>query len=300
MPPTSRARPGGPALTGQDWWGAFELVWPRPTYDILESPQGAWGQAWAAIPHRRIPFLASPLPTPWVPIGREAPLRTSLFGSLPRVAGPSAGETSITYRLGWPAGGIFGPNASARVPDYAPLPVAAEILLDAQGVAPDDPAKLLAFVNRWGRLGVGLPGAEDFGADGVQWTGACLRELTQWIQALYALQHRQPTTITWAELATVLETRLAGVHLGASPVQHGLVPRFPLGRLLDALYLELWGWATAAKRLRRCPRCTDFFIRRREDQIFCTGRCARLWHVKRWKNKQRQQQRRQRRTREDC
>jgi hypothetical protein len=43
---------------------------------------------------------------------------------------------------------------------------------------------------------------EDFGADGVQWTGLCLRELTQWIQALYALQLRQPTLITWAELAT--------------------------------------------------------------------------------------------------
>lgn len=297
MPPTSRTRHGGPELSGHDWWGAFDLVWPRPTYEILETPQGAWGQAWAAIPHRRIPFLASPPPAPWVPIGREAPMRTSLFGSLPRVAGPSAGETVIAYRLEWPAGGIFAPKESARTISYEPLPVAADILLEAQRVAPDEPSGLLAFVNHWGRLGVGIPGAEDFEADGVQWAGVCLRELTQWIQALYALQHRQPTLITWAELAAGLETRLAGVHLGARPLRHGLVPRFPLRRLLDALYLELWGWATEAKRLRRCPRCTHFFIRGREDQIFCTGRCARLWHVKRWKKKQRQQ--RHRRIQED-
>ena len=145
---------------------------------------------------------------------------------------------------------------------------------------------------------MGIPGAEDFGADGVGWTGEALRELTGWIQALYALQHRQPTPLTWVELATMFEVRLAGVHLGARPLRHGLVPRFPLRRLLDALYLELWGLATEAKRLRRCPRCTHFFIRGREDQKFCTGRCARLWHVKRWKKKQRQQKK-HRRTQED-
>src|SRR5260370_24869943 len=124
MAPTSRTRRGGPALTGEDWWGAFELVWPRPTYEILETPRGVWGQAWAAIPHRRIPFLASPPPAPWVRIGPEAPVRPSLFGALPRVAGPSAGETVIAYRLGGPPRGDFAPQAAPRGPPQRPPPPA--------------------------------------------------------------------------------------------------------------------------------------------------------------------------------
>ena len=84
-------------------------------------------------------------------------------------------------------------------------------------------------------------------------------------------------------MAGLFRGKLGGVQFGAQPTRQGLAPLSPLRRLLDALYLELWGLATRAKRLRHCPRCAHFFIRGREDQIFCTGRCARLWHVKRWK-----------------
>ena len=143
-------------------------------------------------------------------------------------------------------------------------------------------------------------GAEDFGADGIQQTGEGLRELTRWVGILYALQQGQSTTATWADLAGMFQTRLGGVHLGARPTPAGLRPVFPLRCLLGAFYLELWGLATEAKRLRQCPRCQHFFIRGREDQIFCTGRCARLWHVKRWKQRARQQRRRRRHPREGC
>jgi hypothetical protein len=206
----------------------------------------------------------------------------------------SAGETVVVYKLGWPPGGIFVPVEGSPVRPYAPVKVAAAILLDAQGVTSEDPAALLGFVNRWGRLGVGLPGAEDFGADGVQQTGEGLRVLTGWIETLYALQQDRSTTATWTDLAAMFQARLGGVHLGARPTRGGLRPVFPLRGLLDALYLELWGLATEAKRLRQCPRCQHFFIRGREDQIFCTGRCARLWHVKRWKQRARRQRGRRR------
>lgn len=289
----AKTRRMGPGLTGQDWWNAFELRWPRPGYTILTAPDGAWGQAWAALPERRVPFLEPPPPAPWSRVRHEGPADESpLYGSLSWPSRLSAGETVVVYKLGWPPGGIFVAAEGAPARPYDPLKVAAAILLDAQGVAVDDPAALLAFVNRWGRLGVGLPGADDFGADGVQRTGAALRELTGWMGILYALQQGRPTTATWIGLAEMLQARLGGVHLGARPMRVGLRPVFPLRRLLEALYLELWGLATQAKRLRQCPRCQHFFIRGREDQIFCTGRCARLWHVKRWKQRARQRRRR--------
>ncbi|HKW92160.1 MAG TPA: hypothetical protein VJX92_09685 [Methylomirabilota bacterium] len=288
-------RRAGPGLTGQDWWNAFELRWVRPASTILAAPAGPWGATWAAIPERRVPFLEPAPPDPWFRVRHEGPAEESpLYGPLSWHSRLSAGETVVVYKLGWPTGGIFVPAEESPPRPYHPLPVAAEILVDAQGVASDDPAALLGFVNRWGRLGVGLPGAEDFGADGVQQTGEGLRELTRWMRVLYAFQHGKATTATGADLADMFQTRLGGVHLSARPTRVGLRPVFPLRRLLDALYLELWGVATEAKRLRQCPRCQHCFIRGREDQIFCTGRCARLWHVKRWKQRARQQRRRRR------
>ena len=290
-----KTRRTGPGLTGQDWWNAFELRWTRPGYTVLASPVGAWGQAWAAIPERRVPFLDPSPRAPWYRVRHEGPSEESpLYGPLSWHSRLSAGETVVVYKLGWPPGGIFVPVEGSPVRPYAPVKVAAAILLDAQGVTSEDPAALLGFVNRWGRLGVGLPGAEDFGADGVQQTGEGLRVLTGWIETLYALQQDRSTTATWTDLAAMFQARLGGVHLGARPTRGGLRPVFPLRGLLDALYLELWGLATEAKRLRQCPRCQHFFIRGREDQIFCTGRCARLWHVKRWKQRARRQRGRRR------
>jgi len=101
------------------------------------------------------------------------------------------------------------------------------------------------------------------------------------------LQRRVPSTHTWADAVHLFETRLGGVRLSARLTRAGLVPRLPVARLLDALYLELWSVATRGKRLRQCKRCARFFIRGREDQIFCTGPCARLWHVREWKRRHR-------------
>ena len=231
-------------------------------------------------------------PAAWVWARHEGPLEDPVYGPLSALSSPPVGETVSVFTLGWPTGGLFVPAETSAAPrTYRPLPIAAKILLDAQDVALDDPEALRGFVNRWGRLGVGIPGDDAFAADGVVRTGECLRELVAWFATLHALQAKQPTTATWPAFAALFRDKLGGVQFGAQSARQGLVPLFPLRRLLDALYLELWGLATGAKRLRQCPRFAHFFIRGREDQIFCTGRCARLWHVKRWKQRARQQRR---------
>jgi hypothetical protein len=294
-----KTRRTGPGLSGEDWWKAFELEWPRPTYRIVAHPEGQWEALWRALPERHVRIGQPTPPAPWAWARHEASVDDSVYGPLSALSSPPAGETVSVFTLSWPAGGLFVPaEPSTPLRPYRPLPVAGEILLDAQGVTLDDPEALLRFVNRWGRLGVGIPGDEAFAADGVLRTGECLRELVGWIATLHALQHKQPTPATWPAVAALFRDKLGGVQFGAQPTRQGLIPLFPLRRLLDALYLELWGWATGAKRLRQCRRCAHFFIRGREDQIFCTGRCARLWHVKRWKKKKRQEQQRQRRIRE--
>src|SRR5262249_34388109 len=173
--------------------------------------------------------------------------------------------------------------------EYDPLAVAPAILLDVQRTArTGEPEALRSFVTRWGLLGVGISEADDFPTDGVERTGHALRELARWIDVVQALQAHRRRPETWADVARVFDCRLARVHLQAQVTpRSGLLPAFHVPRLIDGLYLAVWDVATGGKRLRRCKRCGDFFIRGREDQIFCTGRCARLWHVKRWKQAQR-------------
>jgi uncharacterized protein DUF6076 len=288
-------RPQGIGLTGQDWWGAFELSWPRGPYHIVTEPKGRWLQALQAVPRMRVPFLSDSKPAaPWVWEKHEAPGPVSnIYPSVRRVV--SAGETVEIYRLGWPAGGIFVPDEAATpAPSYAPIPRAREILLEAQQAGTADTAGLLAFVNRWGILGVGIPAAPEFGADGVEHTGEALRELSSWLATLHALQQGTETTHTWADLIAAFDEHLKSVRFSAGLGRRGLVPRLPVQRLLDALYLELWDVATGGKRLRRCKRCERFFLRSRADRIFCTGRCARLWHVRAWKRRHRRPRTRRR------
>ena len=286
----------GRGLTGEDWWGAFELTWPQGPYRIMAEPEGRWGEVLQAVPRIRVPFpFASVPPAPWVWEKREVPGPASSIYGVESSAMASLGQTVEVYRLGWPAGGIFVPDESKKpaVP-YDAIPRAAEILLDAQAAATADAQGLLAFVNRWGVLDIGIPGERDFGADGVEYTGEVLRELSAWMATLHTLQRGKETPQTWADLIKTFEKHLEGVRFSARTGARGLVPRLPVRRLLDALYLELWGVATGGKRLRRCKRCERFFLRTRGDRIFCTGVCARRWHVREWKRRHRRMRTRRR------
>src|SRR5712692_10082271 len=103
----TRRRSQGPGLSGQDWWGAFELLWPRVPHRVLTEPEGVWREQWVAIPKQRRPFLDPPPAGPWVRVNQEAPIGSShIFGNIPRYGGPSAAETVIVYRLDWPPGGL--------------------------------------------------------------------------------------------------------------------------------------------------------------------------------------------------
>jgi hypothetical protein len=275
---------------------AFELSWRRAAYRILATPEGLDGPRWLArLPEQRVPFTDPQPSEPWVFISRETAVRGSAIYGRESSDALSAAETINVYRLAWPAGGMFVPVNGARSEDYDPLPEARETLVDVQHAAASvRPESLLGFVNRWGLLGVGICGADDFPTDGVQETADELGELVRWMAAVHALQQRQRVPETWADVAALFRQRLAGVHLQARVTpRSGLVPSFRVPRLIDGLYLELWDVATRGTRLLRCKRCEDFFIRGRDDQIFCTSRCARLWHVKRWKQRQRANKRRQ-------
>src|SRR6266404_9364587 len=95
-----KSRRAGPGLTGQDWWNAFELRWTRHVYTVLASPVGAWGQAWAETPERRVAFLDPAPPAPWYRVRHEGQAEESpLYGPLSWHSRLSAGETVVVYKL---------------------------------------------------------------------------------------------------------------------------------------------------------------------------------------------------------
>jgi len=158
------------------WWAeegaGYQLLWPRSEYVIvLKPPLKGW------VPGK---------PGPRVP---GTPVVLGYGGRL-RKAAPH-------WPAPWPVGGVFAakwwPQERPTPADvYNPVEVASEILLDAQRAAGDDPKVLLRFVNKWGQLGVGVPGDPQF-LDGVEYTGHCLTLLKEWIEAYYALrQGRNP------------------------------------------------------------------------------------------------------------
>src|SRR5713226_922494 len=127
------------------WWEALELHWTRPRYTMLREPTGPWGVAWYQLPRERVPLSkAADIDEPgWV----YEDVEPEGDPSAPW-AGPMA-----RFKVEWPAGGIFVPEDEAQAPLYEPLKVAPGILLDVQRTNADNPAAVLRFVNRWGRLG---------------------------------------------------------------------------------------------------------------------------------------------------
>lgn len=273
-------------VKAEDWWDAFEIRWRRVPYEILTEPRGEWRAKWESLERKHIKFLEPNPPSPWEREKLVTASRRSIYGE---PWPPGGGETTKVFKISWPSGGIFVPQGKPES-YYEPLNHTEDILSDVQHVRGSDPQDVLHFVNKWGVLGVGIPGAPDFPADAVGLTGERLSQLKGWLEALYAMQRGRKTNV--ADFAEQLSRELSRIRFAARPTRAGLRPVFQLQSLWETLCLEVWGIATEGKRLRRCPNCEHLFIRGRENQTFCAWACANRYAVRRWKRRQRQKKKR--------
>lgn len=228
----------------EEWGQEFELRWPVYEYVILENPAGG--------------------------------LRTVL-----RYEG-----------LRWPWGGVFAWKGWAeredetwtptRTKTYDPVEASEEILQGVTRLDLRSPEALLEFVNTWGCLGVGVPGATPFLFDGVALTRHALRLIRNGAEWLHNLRRGQAEG-SWEDFAISLNAFLVNVHPAARPTKGGLRPVYRVSRLLDALCLRLWMRATEGHRFRRCPECKALFVPGRRDQRYCARLCTNRANVRQWR-----------------
>lgn len=222
----------------------------------------------------------------------------------------------------WPDGGIFVYRGakSGKGPIlrniYNPLDSTDKIILDVQRLPGGDPKALLRFVNKWGSLGLGIPGYDRhlFPYDSVSITDQQFIKWRTWIKTFYALQNKEKvliseagldigadeivmksfkkkcTYVTWEVLGLALNLMLRkirpAVHI--SEDGEGLRPDFRVSCLADAIAIELWNMATTGRFLRPCKGCRALFIPERINQYFCDrGTCENSFNVRRSKSKKR-------------
>jgi hypothetical protein len=265
-------------------WSAYELRWPRYDYEIASEPKDLGKMRLDAVtgePTDRMQLLS-------FYTRKQAERRGGL---------PSKRIRRLLTAVGgirWPQGGVFIPKnyANERMPEprdrYDPLDVAKDIILDAQRVSNTGLETVVRFVNKWGVLGVGIPGVERFPFDGVRLTRHWIQRLSRWLQALEELQKGPGARLTWAGLAEELNPVLGGVHPGLRVTDQGVDPIYRVSRLLDALCLEIWEQATAGMQLRRCPECRALFLPGRSNQRYCGRLCANRPTVRNAKRRRRE------------
>jgi hypothetical protein len=281
---------------------------PLVTYRIALGPDGVAADPWtrlkdlARVQERRCPEW--PDRGVFVPDGTRPPPAGSKelavgFGSGPPLwpsddLAPGHHDTqlrALAHKF-WPT-----------VPGYDAFPYREDMLRDLQRTDPDDSASVLAFVNRWGVLGIGTPAIQvagrPFPFDGVADTAAWIGARRRWVEALSALQRGKPGTVgasgldlspavtaryhdqpvTWPLLAQSLNRLVGSLRLAAyvSPGRQGLSPRYWIDSLADLLNVEFWKLATdGGYKLRRCPGpgCRIYFRPARSNKTYCSRRCA--------------------------
>ena len=250
------------------WTKEFELHWPVHEYEIHETPQGFLQVTFG---RQRI----------WFQNGSSAsrPLWRSV-------------TTPRTHR--WPKGGILvykglGEHADKSwrpelVKVYSPIEESEEILREVSRLDLRDREALLGFVNRWGRLGVGIPGEERFLFDGVQLTQKTLETLKYWAEWHYLHQRGQGEDLR-EEFGFAVSAALSHVHPAVRTTKTAFEPVYQLHSLKDALFLQLWIHATEGHRLRRCPSCRAIFYQTRRDKKYCSIHCRNRANVRRWRRK---------------
>src|SRR5262249_12187025 len=141
------------------------------------------------------------------------------------------------YRLKtWPAGGVFAPKRARPINHYNPIDKGQSILTDLQSTT-EKPESLLRFVNRWGRIGVGVPDDETCLYDGVELTQAWVSWINKWIEAFYARKQGKGEA-TWESLGDFLNANLSEISPIARPFSNNLIPAFRISRLLDLIFFE--------------------------------------------------------------
>jgi uncharacterized C2H2 Zn-finger protein len=281
MAKAKRARPARHRDLEARWW--------RGPHQVLSAPTGPWEVKWHALPRQQVGPGEPALPPPWVlereefRQGRPAPYGRVPWRDLP---GRPSGDRIRIYRIGWPPGGVIVPAADGPREPYDPIAVAGEIFLDVQRAAPEEGRSLLRFVTRWGLLGVGIPGASDFGADAIAVVGTWLSQLKEWIETVHRLRRGTEKGRTWDDFAATLNPHLQRIHPALGAGANGLERRFRADRLLDVLCFALWDQVTDGAHLRRCPECRALFIPSRANQEYCGHLCANRPTVRRWKKKQ--------------
>lgn len=261
-------------------WPAYELRWPCYNYVIAEQPTGHLAVLW----EKRTQSLVQDM---------ERDQRGKMHGIARVTSAP------------WPEGGVFVPEKflmlnrktqSVRFKEpvphqwYNPAAKGKEIWLDIQRCSPEDPKALLKFVNKWGRLGIGIPEEELFPFDAVIATGQYLKTISRWIQTYEALQKGRTKESSFKTLAFYLNEFLTGIRPGVQPTKKGLDPIYQVSRLSDVLWLECWEMATTGKQLLRCPECRAYFLPGRANQMYCNRRCAIRPTVRKAKAKKRKKE----------
>jgi hypothetical protein len=200
----------------------------------------------------------------------------------------------------WPAGGVFvqqdvlarldsGAELSTQVRRYNLHSHGPTILLEIQRANARDAQSILRFVNRWGLLGVGIPGDEEYPFDGVRLTGRRLLDIQAAIRAVHAIKRAGVSRAEREEFAKKWNDRnlWGSVKLEVQAASDGLRAVSRAHTFLDALKVELWLEATEGRRYRPCPECKALFIPGRTNQRYCCHQCANRPTVRKWKKAQR-------------
>jgi antibiotic biosynthesis monooxygenase (ABM) superfamily enzyme len=281
-------------------------------YRIVLEPDGevaGWWESLEALAHR----MGRPRPV-WpdqgvfVPDGIRPPPASNKTYSVSFASGPSlwlsddlapGNHAQHDKRLHAVAQKFY-----PTVQGYDATPHRGEIFQDLQKTDPNDSASVVAFVNRWGVLGIGIPALQAARLpctfDGVAATVAWIDARRRWIEALLSLQRRKPVTveasgltlspavkahyhgrlITWPILAQCLNTLVGSLPLTAYVPQGRarLLPRYWFNSLADLLNAELWEFATGdGYKLRRCqgPGCRIVFRpQHANNKKYCSRPCA--------------------------
>jgi hypothetical protein len=243
---------------------------------------------------------------------------------------PPAGLRQFAdFRRGVPHGGLFmrvqGDSAPAR--RYDPMAEADALLRAATRVNPDDPAALLAFVNEWGLLGVGLWGNKRGPFDSVLFTRERVKQVqahVRWLRALRkgdwrsrdlpTLDHargqaeigapRRPGPVSrgdrerrhWQAFGASLDRHLRGIYPAIGwDRDAGAIPAWTASRLIEVLWATVWDWATRGGSLRRCPHCQAFFPAEDPRKQYCSRECVNRASAAKWYQKTGRRLRRNRR-----